>query len=175
MPAPSLIAYLGLVLLVAAERVDELKRSRRQLHWARPRGGVEFGERHFPAVLALHVGLLVGCLLEPWALERPFLPLLAGPMVAFTIAAQALRRWCITALGPRWTARIVVLPGVPLVTHGPYRWLRHPNYLAVVVEGVALPLVHTAWLTASLFTVLYLLTMAVRIRTEQEAHAWATA
>ncbi|MCP2257328.1 alkylresorcinol O-methyltransferase [Streptoalloteichus tenebrarius] len=174
MPASTLV-YLGLVLLVTAERWDELKRSRRQLDWARSRGGVEFGVRHYPAVLLLHGGLLVGCLVEPWAAQRPFLPALAWPMAALTVAAQALRRWCITALGPRWTARIVVLPGVPLVTSGPYRWFRHPHYLAVLVEGVALPMTHSAWLTASLFSALYLLTLAVRIRTEQEAHAWATA
>ena len=86
--------------------------------------------------------------------DRPFLPLLGWPMLALVLASQALRWWCIATLGRRWNTRVIVVPGLPLVTGGPYRWLRHPNYVAVVVEGVALPLVHAAWVTALVFTVL---------------------
>ena len=75
-------------------------------------------------------------------------------MLAVVLAAQALRWWCITTLGPRWNTRVIVVPGLPLVAADPTGWLRHPNYVAVVVEGVALPLVHTAWVTALVFTVL---------------------
>ena len=69
-------------------------------------------------------------------------------MLAVVVAANALRWWCIATLGPRWTARVIVLPGVPLVATGPYRWFAHPNYVAVVVEGAALPLAGSAWITA---------------------------
>jgi len=82
-----------------------------------------------------------------------------------------LRWWCITTLGPRWNTRVVVVPGLPLVRTGPYRWFKHPNYVAVVVEGFALPLVHSAWLTALAFTVLNAMLLRVRIRTENEALA----
>ena len=70
-------------------------------------------------------------------------------MLALVVAANVLRWWCIATLGPRWTARVIVLPGAPLVTAGPYRWFAHPNYVAVIVEGAALPLVGSAWITAA--------------------------
>jgi methyltransferase len=85
------------------------------------------------------------------------------------IAAQALRYWCIATLGPRWNVRVIVVPGMALATDGPYRFLRHPNYLAVVTEMIALPLVHTAWLTAIVFSLLNAAMLAVRIRVEEAA------
>ena len=123
--------------------------------------------RPLPGDGALHTGLLVGCLVEVWLADRPFLPALGWPMLALVLAAQALRWWCIRTLGPHWNTRVIVVPGLPLVTAGPYRWLRHPNYVAVVVEGIALPLVHTAWLTALVFTVLNAALLAVRIRVRE--------
>lgn len=98
-------------------------------------------------------------------------------MLAVLAAAQGLRWWCIRSLGPRWNTRVIVVPGLPLVAKGPYRWrrLRHPNYVAVVAEGVALPLVHTAWVTAVVFTVLNAVLLRVRIRCENRALASATA
>lgn len=174
--------YLLLIVLVALERVAELVVSTRNVRWARRRGGVERGGGHYPPMVVLHTGLLAGALLEVWLLERPFLPVLGWAMVALVVLAQALRWWCIAALGRRWSTRVVVVPGLPLVRRGPYRWgrpraspwsapLRHPNYVAVVVEGVALPLVHGAWLTAVVFTVLNGWLLRVRIRTEERALA----
>jgi methyltransferase len=93
-------------------------------------------------------------------------------MLALVLGSQALRWWCISTLGPQWNTRIVIVPSMSAVATGPYRWLRHPNYLAVVVEGAALPLVHTAWITAVVFTVLNALLLRVRIVAEQ--HALAT-
>jgi methyltransferase len=89
------------------------------------------------------------------------------------VLAQALRWWCITTLGKRWSTRVVVVPGLPLVTGGPYRWLRHPNYVAVVVEGFALPLVHSAWLTALVFTLANAALLRIRIGVEDAALAAA--
>jgi methyltransferase len=159
-------AYTVLLLAVAGERVAELFVSQRHLRWARERGALEAGQGHYPAMVVLHVALLVGCLVEVHALDRPFLAWLGWPMLVLVGAAQALRWWCIATLGPQWNTRVVVVPGLPLVRTGPYRWLRHPNYLAVVAEGVALPLVHSAWLTALVFTVLNGLLLTVRIRCE---------
>jgi methyltransferase len=104
-----------------------------------------------------------------WLLDRPFLSWLGWPMLVLLVAAHALRWWCIRALGPQWTTRVIVVPGTGLVTSGPYRYLRHPNYVAVVLEGIALPLVHTAWLTALAFTVLNAALLAGRIRVEERA------
>lgn len=163
--------YLALIAVIAVERVAELVVSQRNLRWTTARGGTEVGLRHYPAMVVLHVGLLVGCVLEPLLLDRPFLPVLGWPMLAVVVAAQVLRWWCITTLGPQWNTRVVVVPGAPRVTGGPYRWIPHPNYVAVVVEGVALPLVHSAWLTAVAFTVLNALLLRTRIRVENDALA----
>jgi methyltransferase len=163
--------YLLLILLVAAERVAELVVARRNASWSRAHGGVAYGDGHYPAMVALHTGLLAGCLAETLLAPRPFQPLLGWPMLALTLGAQALRWWCISTLGPRWNTRVIVVPGLPLVTAGPYRLLSHPNYVAVVVEGVALPLVHGAWLTATGFTLLNLPLLAVRLRCENAALA----
>jgi methyltransferase len=154
------------VLAVAVERVAELIVARRHLQWARERGGVEAGERHYPVMVGLHAALLAATVAEPALLDRPFLGWLAGPMLAVLLATQALRWWCIRTLGQQWNTRVVVVPGLPLVSGGPYRWLRHPNYVAVAVEGVALPLVHTAWVTAVAFTVVNAGVLATRIRCE---------
>jgi len=164
-------AYLALLALVGLERIAELVVSVRNLRWARSEGGFERGSAHYPWMVLLHVGLLAGCALE--AAFRPFLPWLGWPMLALVLAAQALRWWCIGTLGRRWNTMVVVIPGLPPVRRGPYRRWSHPNYLAVVVEGIALPLVHTAWVTAIVFTVLNAAVLRTRIRVENAALAEA--
>ncbi|MFC7247337.1 isoprenylcysteine carboxyl methyltransferase family protein [Catellatospora aurea] len=170
-----MLAYTLLILTVAAERLVELVVSKRHAAWALANGGREYGRAHYPYMVALHTALLVGCLAEVWLLDRPFLPALGWTMLALVAASQALRWWCVTTLGRRWNTLVIVVPGLPLVDRGPYRWLKHPNYLAVVIEGFALPLVHTAWLTALTFTLLNLALLTVRIRVENTALAEATA
>jgi methyltransferase len=165
--------YALLVLAAACERAGELLLTRRHAAWAFDRAGVEHGRGHYPVMVALHTGLLVCCLTEPVLLHRPFLPAVGWPMLAFVLLAEALRLWCIAALGPRWNTRVIVVPGRPLVGTGPYRFLRHPNYVAVVVEVAALPLVHTAWLTAAAFTAANAALLTVRIRCENRALATA--
>jgi methyltransferase len=164
--------YLVLLLAVAAERVAELVVSQRNLVWSRARSGLEFGAGHYPFMVVLHVGLLVGCLIE--ASRRSFLPALGWPMLAVVLASQGLRWWCIATLGRQWNTRVVIVPGAGRVGGGPYRWLSHPNYLAVVLEGAALPLVHTAWLTALVFSVLNAALLRVRIGVENQALAGLT-
>lgn len=161
--------YALLLAAIAAERVAELVVSRRNLAWSRSRGGVEFGAGHYPAMVVLHTALLFGCLLEVIVFDRPFLPALGWSMLAVVLAAQALRWWCVTTLGKQWNTRVVVVPGAARVDHGPYRFFAHPNYVAVVAEGIALPLVHTAWITALVFTVLNAVLLRTRIRTENTA------
>lgn len=166
----SLAWYLALLVATGLERVAELVVSARNARWAFARGGREFGRGHFPPMVALHTALLVACALEAWLGGRPFLPWLGWPAFTVVVASQGLRWWCIGALGPRWNTRVIVVPGLPLVDRGPYRWLRHPNYLAVVAEGIALPLVHSAWITAVAFTVLNaVLLFGFRIPVEERA------
>lgn len=167
--------YVVLIALVGLERLAELVVSTRNLRWSRARGGIETGRRHYPFMVVLHTGLLLGCLVEVAVFDRPFLPWLGWPMLAIVIAAQVLRWWCIRTLGPQWNTRVVVVPGLPRVTTGPYRRLRHPNYVAVVAEGIALPLVHTAWITALTFTVLNAWLLTVRLADENRALALLSA
>jgi len=170
----AVIAYTVLVLLTGAERVVELVISKRNAAWAFARGGVESGRGHFPAMVLLHTRMLLGCLAEVWLLDRPFLPWLGWPMLVVALLCQAGRYWVIWALGHQWNTRVIVVPGMPLVRRGPYRWpwLRHPNYWIVAIEGVALPLVHTAWITALVFTVLNaILLLRFRIPAEERALA----
>ncbi|WP_007513209.1 MULTISPECIES: isoprenylcysteine carboxyl methyltransferase family protein [Pseudofrankia] len=161
--------YTVLVGLVALERVAELIVAKRNLAWSLSRGGRETGFSHYPFMVVLHTGLLAGCLVEVWLRGGDFLPALGWPMLALVLAAQALRWWCIHTLGHQWNTRIVVVPGLPRVTQGPYRLFAHPNYVAVVVEGFALPLVHSAWITAAVFTVLNAWLLTIRIRAEDDA------
>ena len=162
--------YVVLVGATAVERLAELVVSARNARWSFARGGVESGRGHFPAMVALHSGLLVACVAEAALAGRPFLPWLGWPMLVLVLASQVLRWWCVATLGHRWNTRIIVVPGLPLVSGGPYRWVRHPNYVAVVVEGVALPLVHTCWVTALGFTALNLVLLArFRIPAEDRA------
>lgn len=164
-------SYTGLVLLVGCERLAELVVTRRNAAWSLAHGGVEHGRGHYRPMVALHGGLLAACLAESWLARRPFLPPIGWPMVAAVLASQGLRWWCIATLGRSWNTRVIVVPGRALVRSGPYRWLRHPNYVGVVVEGAALPLVHTAWATAAAFTGLNALLLTVRIRCENAALA----
>ena len=164
-------AFVGLVVLVVVARLVELSVAARHLRWARERGGVERGAGHYPVMGALHTALLVGAPLEVWLADRPLVPVLAASMLVLLVAAHALRWWCITSLGPQRNTREVVVPGLPLVQRGPYRVLRHPNYVAVVAEGIALPLVHGAWLTAILFTAANAALLTWRIRVEEQALA----
>lgn len=170
-----MIWYTALVLAVAGERLAELVVALRNTRWALARGGTETGRAHYPAMVALHTALLLGCLVEVRLADRPFTPLFGWAMVAVVAAAQGLRWWCIRTLGHRWNTRVIVVPGLPLVTGGPYALLRHPNYAAVAAEGLALPLVHGAWLTAALFTVLNAALMTVRVRCEEAALTATTA
>ncbi|BBZ41073.1 isoprenylcysteine carboxyl methyltransferase family protein [Mycobacterium conspicuum] len=161
--------YYLLILAVGIERVAELVVSKRNAEWSFAQGGKEFGRTHYVVMVAIHTALLVGCVIEPWALHRPFIGWLGWPMLGVVVLSQALRWWCITTLGRRWNTRVIVLPHAPLVREGPYRWLHHPNYVAVVAEGFALPLVHTAWLTATVFTFANAWLLSVRLRVENQA------
>jgi len=166
--------YLLLIIAVAMERVAELVVSKRNLKWALAHGGQESGFGHYPFMVVLHTGLLVACVLE--AAFRSFNAALGWSMLVIVLMAQALRWWCITTLGTRWNTRIVVVAGLPLIDRGPYRWLRHPNYIAVAAEGIALPLVHSGWITAVVFTVVNaVLLLVIRIPAENVAMAVAVA
>ena len=165
------VLFTGLVALVAVERLAELRLARSNERRKRAAGGVEAGAGHYPVMVTLHALFLVSSVAEVWLLGRPFVPWLAAAMVGVLVLASALRWWVISSLGGAWTTRVIVVPGRPLVASGPYRFVPHPNYLAVAMEIAALPLVHTAYLTAVVFSLADGLLLAVRIRTENTALA----
>jgi methyltransferase len=168
------VLFTVLVLAVGLERVAELVVSRRNAALSFARGGVEAGRGHYPFMVVLHTGLLVGALVEVWLRRPDTVAVLAWTMLAVVAASQALRWWCINTLGRQWNTRVIVVPGAARVADGPYRWIPHPNYVAVVAEGLALPLVHSAWVTAIAFTTLNGFLLATRIRTEDAALAQLT-
>jgi len=169
------LLYTAIILAVVLERCAEVVVSQRNAAWALGQGGVESGRGHYPVMVVLHAGLLVGCLVEVHAADRSFYPVLGWSMLALVVVCQAVRWWCITVLGRQWNTRVIVVPHLPLVQAGPYRFLPHPNYLVVVLEGLALPLIHGAWITAVVFTVANAALLRVRIRVEERALQMATA
>jgi methyltransferase len=169
-----MIWYSLLIGVVAVERLAEVVVAQCNRAWSLVHGGVEFGARHYPVMIALHTALLAGCLVEPIWLHRPFIPSLGWPMLTIVVAAQVLRWWCIGTLNHQWNTRVIVIPGAPRITGGPYRLVPHPNYVAVIAEGIALPLVHTAWITALVFTILNAARLRMRIKVENAALAGLT-
>lgn len=158
-----------LIALTAIERLIEVRVSNRNAQWSLDQGGKEYGKGHYPFMVVLHTGFLLACVGEVWLNNASFMPLLGYPALVIAIVCQALRWWCIQTLGQRWNTRVIVVPNLPRVTGGPYRYLNHPNYVIVALEGLALPLVHSAFYTAAAFTLLNALLMVVRIRCENAA------
>ena len=167
----TLTAFVIVVAVVALERLAELIVSNRNAAWSFAQGGRETGRGHYPFMVLLHTGFLVAMLVEAFVRRPVVSEGFAWAMVAVVIAAQGLRWWCIVTLGQRWNTRVIIVPRLQPVRSGPYRFFSHPNYVAVVVEGIALPLVHEAWITALVFTVANAALLRVRIRVENQALA----
>jgi methyltransferase len=169
--------YLAALALLGAERVAELVRSSRNARRLLARGGVEVGRGHYRPMVAFHALFLGACAGEALLAPAPPPLALAAVAAAGALLAQALRWWAIATLGERWSTRVVVLPGAAPVTAGPYRLLRHPNYLAVVVEIACVPLAYGSFCTALLFSAGNAALLAVRIRAEERAlgTSWAAA
>jgi len=167
LPAATVAGLTVFLAALLAERLGELWLSRRNLARLAARGGVEVHAGHFWMFVVLHVAYPVALVAEVLAGARPTA---AWPLwLGVCLTAQALRAAAMRALGERWNTRIVVLPGVPPVSRGIYRWLAHPNYVAVALEFVAAPLMFGAWRTAAAFSALNALAMAVRVPAEERA------
>lgn len=163
--------YSLLVAVVAGQRLLELVVSARHRKALFARGGVEHGAGHYPFMVLLHATFLPACVGEVWLLHRPLDLVVAVVAGSFLTGAMLLRFWTIDTLGERWCTRVIVVPGLEAVTSGPFRYVRHPNYLAVVVEMAAIPLVHGAWLTALAYSAANAAMLAARIRAEERALA----
>ncbi len=164
-----MVAIWVALAVVALQRLLELRLAQANLRWALARGGREFGREHYPLFFVLHSGWMLGWLLE--GLARNQLSPIWGLWLAVFLLAQGLRYWAIQSLGRYWNTRIIVVPGAPRVRTGPYRYFPHPNYLAVALELLSLPLIFNAWITALVASLLNALLLFIRIPAEEKALA----
>jgi methyltransferase len=149
-----------ILALVTAQRGAELLLARRNTNALIARGGVEIAATHYPLLVVLHAAWLIAL----WLLGRDQ-PINVILLVVY-LAIQAMRVWVMATLGSRWTTRIIVLPGAPLVASGPYRYLRHPNYAVVAGEIAVLPLMLNLTTTAVVFSILNAVVLSIRVRAE---------
>jgi methyltransferase len=156
--------FHSVLLLVAASRVLELLYARRNTRRLLAAGAVEVGRGHYPVIVALHAAWMLALLLA-----IPGDAAMHWPWLAFFLLLQLGRIWVLASLGRFWTTRIVTLPSAPLVRRGPYRFIRHPNYLIVELELISLPLAFGAPLIAALFGLANAAVLGWRIRTENDA------
>jgi methyltransferase len=161
--------FTGFVLLLALQRWYELRLSRRHEAIIRSLGGREYAAWQVQAMKALHGGWFIAMLVEVYGLRRPFIPGLSLLALVTFMVGGSLRYAALLTLKWRWTVRVMTIPGLPPVQHGIYRYLRHPNYLGVVLEILAVPLLHSAYVTATVFSLANMLLLTARIRTEERA------
>ena len=161
------IGYTILVAAVGLGRLLELRVSRRHQHRLARAGMVKVPERHFPAMVVLHASMLVGSVLEVWLLKRRFQRWLTLPALVTFLAANVLRWWVIRTLADHWNVEVMDSLPRGVVAHGPYRFIRHPNYVAVFLELLALPLIAGAWLTAVFGSLAHVWVLKQRIMTEE--------
>jgi len=163
----SVYLFLGLLLAVGALRLVEMRLSRQHQQEMARRGGAKVDEPKFRWMVLLHTAVLIGAALEVVFLKRPFLPWLAAPMFVIFLAANVLRWWVIRSLGAHWNVQVVDSTRFGVVTSGPFRYVRHPNYLAVFSELLALPLIHTAWITSVAGAIAHVGVLTQRVSTEE--------
>jgi methyltransferase len=165
----SLRSYLILLAMLVVERIFELNLARRNARRAFDRGAIEVGQVHYRVMVAFHALFIVSCVVEAVFFPHALPSIVAWIALFAEICAQALRYWAVSTLGDRWNTRIVVTPEREPVTTGPYRFMRHPNYLAVVIEIAAVPMIGGAIFTAIAFSIGNALILAVRIPAEERA------
>ena len=158
--------FQWILVFIVVQRLAELGWSARNVRRLKAAGGVEVGRRHYPLFVALH-GAWLAALIGLAPADAP----LNWPMFALFVALQLGRLWVMLSLGRYWTTRVITLSGAPLVRRGPYRLVRHPNYLVVVGEIAVVPLIVGAWPIAIAFTALNLLLLRHRIAVEERALA----
>lgn len=156
------------ISIVVLQRLIELFIAKRNEKWMLGQGAFEAGATHYPVMVMMHVTFFVSFLLEVVILGRAHSPFWMILLVIFLLT-QAARIWCLLSLGKFWNTKIIILPGATVVRRGPYKWLRHPNYLIVTIELLVLPLLFGAYFTAVLFSLLNVCMLSVRIPAEEKA------
>lgn len=161
---------IGIVIL---QRLVELVVARKNEKWMKAQGAYEAGASHYPFMIMLHTAFFISLITEVYFFERTLSPFWV-PLLIIFLLAQVARVWCLTSLGKFWNTKIIILPGAEVVQKGPYKLIRHPNYVIVCTELLVLPLIFQAYFTAIVFTLLNILILSVRIPAEERALREAT-
>jgi methyltransferase len=162
----SVILFLVLLLAVAALRIFELRISKRHQQRMTSRGAAKVKDPYFRWMALFHTVVLIGAAAEVIFFHRPLIPALAIPMFAVFLAANLVRWWVIRTLGEHWNVQVVDSTKLGFVASGPFRYVRHPNYAAVFLEMIALPLIHTAWITALAGALAHIIVLSLRLSVE---------
>ncbi|MBE9170240.1 isoprenylcysteine carboxyl methyltransferase [Pleurocapsales cyanobacterium LEGE 06147] len=166
---PTQALFVSIIIAVILQRLFELRLSQRNAAYILARGGRKHGDNFLAIVKVLQISWWIAMLVEVFWLERPFIPILAAGALLATVAGQILRYLSMQALGRRWTLPIITIPDVPVVEDGIYSYLQHPNWLGVILEIAALPLIHGAYLTAIFFSIANAFLMGKRLQAEELA------
>ncbi|MDJ0903221.1 MAG: isoprenylcysteine carboxylmethyltransferase family protein [Xenococcus sp. MO_188.B8] len=161
--------FVGIIVAIILQRFFELRHSQRNAAYILAQGGRQHGDNFLGIVKLLQVSWWLTMIVEVWLLDRPFRPALAVCALIAIFAGQVLRYLSMRSLKWRWTLAIMTVPNEPVVDSGPYTYIRHPNWLGVILEIAGLPLIHGAYLTAIIFSVANAILMSKRIQTEEQA------
>jgi methyltransferase len=160
--------FLALFSLIILQRLMELRIAKRNETWMKAQGAIEFGSRHYRYLVLMHLCFFISLLTEKIALNKGMSPL--WPVIfGIFLLAQTVRVWALLSLGRFWNTKIIVLPNAEVVLNGPYRYIKHPNYLVVAVELAVIPLLFGAYLTAIIFSIVNAIMMFIRIPEEEYA------
>ncbi|WP_075620159.1 isoprenylcysteine carboxyl methyltransferase family protein [Paenisporosarcina indica] len=160
--------FICVVSFVIIQRIIELFVARNNEKWIRSQGGYEVGARHYPYMVAMHVGFFISLIVEFLVFERS-VPAFWYLLFIIFLMLQMMRVWVISSLGRYWNTKILVLPGAQVVKKGPFHFIRHPNYFVVTLEIIVIPLMLGAYFTALIFTILNFIILSVRIPIEEAA------
>ena len=165
--------FTVVISIVILQRLIELLIAKRNEKRLLSQGAYEAGAAHYPVMVAMHIAFFVSLITEVMLFSRPLSALWDVFLIIFLIA-QIMRIWCLISLGKFWNTKIIILPGADIVRKGPYKWVRHPNYLIVTTELLILPLMFSSYFTVIIFTLLNGWMLAVRIPAEEKALKEAT-
>jgi methyltransferase len=163
-----MLPFLFFVGFIIFQRITELIIAKRNEKWMVSQGAIEFGRGHYPAMVAIHTAFFLSFILEV-AYFQKFLSAYWPWLLAIFLFTQGMRVWALTSLGRFWNTKIIILPGAEVVKKGPYKIIKHPNYLIVAVELIVIPLMFNAFITMMAFTVLNIIILSIRIPAEEKA------
>lgn len=159
------IIFIGFIIL---QRLTELVVAKRNEEWMKSKGAIEFGKEHYPAMVLIHASFFIVFIFEVIYFNKS-LSLYWPILLALFLITQAMRIWALTSLGKFWNTKIIILPGADVVKKGPYKIIKHPNYLIVALELIVIPLMYNAYITLATFTLLNIVILSIRIPAEERA------